>query len=377
MANEQADPPDNFQFVANEYSTSSNWVLLAPYGDWPNALGMQRFHRTDAESIVHEFGSFANSVTRMIGLPFYVGHPDHPLFSDRHRDTKAYGRIKALEAREEGLFGNVEWNKYGKELIEAKCYHGHSVNWKMKPQGNVFRPVSLKSVGFTNEPNLPVPPVLAANQKIENMKKIAVQLGLPETATEEQISQKLLDMANEAKAAQTTITTLKAVETEYAGKKSEFANEVSTLKGQVSTLNQQVTNLTNERDAAKTNFANERKERSKILLDAAVKEGRITAAERAEYETNFANEGTFETKMTKLGSAKSGSGIPINKSKVDGDRRRVNDPSINESHARAAKVREFVNAKMKAGLSYNDAFSAVQTEHADLFANMVQPGQEE
>ena len=189
---------------ANQYSAASkdNWVLLSPYGVFPNAVGDQHFTKDDAENICNEFDSAPNTGVRTLGLPWYVGHPDHPAFKSQHTDTSAKGRIKELEAREDGLWANVKWNDEGKALIANQSYHGHSTNWRMRKnaQGQ-FHPFSLKSVGFTNEPGIPVPAITAANQKKEPVmskeaqaanakgKKltdyIATLLGKPEIAANE------------------------------------------------------------------------------------------------------------------------------------------------------------------------------------------------
>lgn len=157
-------------------SANEAWVLLAPYGKWPNAQGLQTFEQKDAENMVNEFNSLLSTPQRMIGLPWYVGHPDHPAFKDRYTDTAAKGRIKKLEARADGLWANVKWNDDGKKLIEGAAFHGHSVNWRMKNEKGAWRPFSLKSVGFTNEPNIPVPPILAANEAKEGQEEDVVMM---------------------------------------------------------------------------------------------------------------------------------------------------------------------------------------------------------
>ena len=211
-------------YVANEGGFSGDpnkWELLVPYGRHPNAQGMQVFEKADAENIVRDFGHFANIGVKMLGAPFYIGHPDHPAFATRYKDTRAYGRIKALKAGDEGLMANIKWSPEGKRLIESEAFHGHSVNWRMQPSGGVFRPVSLKSVGFTNEPNIAVPPVMA-NEKLQMNKTLALLLGLPDTATEAEIQAKCTTMANELQTAQATIVALNQMKAEYEGKKTAW-----------------------------------------------------------------------------------------------------------------------------------------------------------
>lgn len=179
----QASPTFSNEFKADGDDTL---VQLSPFGRFPNVQGLQVFNAADAKSISGDF--IAN--TRMalgLGLPWYVGHPDHPLHKERYRDGAAYGRIKSLEAkhdpncpacaafanskegtvepcREHGLFAKVKFNEKGKKAIANEEFHGHSVNWRLKKVGNEWHPFSLKSVGFTNEPNIPVPAILSANE---------------------------------------------------------------------------------------------------------------------------------------------------------------------------------------------------------------------
>ena len=100
----------SFGNASQDLHGTNGWVLLAPYGNWPNADGLQKFERSDAEAVVGSFHSLVNTAARFIGLPWYVGHPDHPAFAQRFKDTSAKGRIKQLEVREDGLWANVKWN---------------------------------------------------------------------------------------------------------------------------------------------------------------------------------------------------------------------------------------------------------------------------
>lgn len=157
----------NIFTIANESADKLRWVCIAPYGDWPNPQGLQRVQKDDAVQVVNEFNSILNTPQRILGLPWYIGHPDHPSFKERYKDTKAYGRIKRLEARGDGIYAGVKFGGDGEKLIADEAFDGHSVNWFLKQdQQNkrVWRPFRLKSVGWTNEPNIPVPTLTSANE---------------------------------------------------------------------------------------------------------------------------------------------------------------------------------------------------------------------
>lgn len=139
--------------------------MIAPYGRHQHARGMQVFGKRDAETLVNEFNRPLNVIARKMGLPWYIGHPDHPYFVNRYLDTRAYGRIRKLAAKADGLWGEVFFNKRGRRLVGERAFHGHSPNWAVAKAGGAFRPIALRSVGFTNMPNIPVEPILHANEK--------------------------------------------------------------------------------------------------------------------------------------------------------------------------------------------------------------------
>ena len=179
LANETGSGPKSGSFVPLLSNSApieeldddgAAWVQLAPFGKFKHRSKkygelMQAFDRKDAVNLVNEFGSFKNIVARTLGLPWYEGHPDSPQFSWRDKDTRSKGRIRKMEVRDDGLYGLVKFNKWGRELVNEKTYHGHSPNWfSLKDKFGLYRPVKLKSMGFTNNPNLPVKPVLTANE---------------------------------------------------------------------------------------------------------------------------------------------------------------------------------------------------------------------
>ena len=153
--------------AANATDPTSNWIQISPYGDFPHTGGLQRFTKDDANSIIKDFNGPLSILKKTLGMgiPIYVGHPDHADFKAKYTDTKAYGRVKELQARDDGLWGNVKWSTAGKTMVNEEQFHGHSVNWRVRKdaEGN-WRPFAIKSIGFTNEPNIPVMPITHANE---------------------------------------------------------------------------------------------------------------------------------------------------------------------------------------------------------------------
>lgn len=350
-ANESAPAECDHISAANELKADAdNWVVLAPYGDHDNSVGMQRFRREDADNIVNEFNRLANLPTRLLGLPFYIGHPDHDAFKARYTDTRAYGRIKQLKATDTGLAANIKWSDAGKQLIESEAFHGHSVNWAMRKEGNVWRPFRLKSVGFTNEPNIPVPPVTAANEQPPSDATI-----MNKTEIIAWLKSQGIELAPEA-----TDDQIKAALTEVGNRLTTAAGDATAANAQVTSLTARLTAAEVKAAAAITTAANERKERAKLLLDAATTEGRLPAAERPALEAEFANEATFAAAVTKLAARTK----TLNTQSVAaglGQRNAGTRTNVEE-------IQSAVNERMqKDGCSYQEAFVRLRRDKHPLF----------
>lgn len=369
--------------------SQGDWVQLAPYGDWDNKLGMQRFQREDAEAIVSDFKSIGNVGSKVVGLPWYIGHPDHPAFAQRHTDGKAYGRIKELDARDDGLYARVRWSPAGKELVNEQAFHGHSVNWRLARDGAVWRPRSLKSVGFTNEPNIPVVPVTAANEKdtemLDKMKKL---FGMGNDATEDDVMKKATNMCEDNKKMSANMEAMekekKAAneDKDKAEKEKESANaRVIELEAANKKLSEDVTaaNATQEshkatverleagKKEAEANFANERKARVTGLINTGISDGRITGADKEQWEKEFANDFTGTVEKLAAANAKLPTGSQV-AGRVDPAR------GHQQGENRGAVLLNMVNEHMaKTGQSYDDSFNAVCAANPALVNGMQQP----
>ena len=397
-------------FVANitaHKHGEGGWVLLAPYGKWPNADGLQIFDRASASEIVANYHSTANAIRRTMGIPFYVGHPDHPTFSDRFLDTSAKGRIKELEARDDGLHARVAWNSQGKRIIEEEEFDGHSVNWRMRrdPGGGGWRPFQLKSVGFTNEPNIPVPAIETANTKPNTniMKDWLIKLlGLKAEDTDETVQNaanailadatKYRDIVNATKLESAEarqkfadehkedpiiaqVVKVEAANIELAKKLETFeatvANERKEKTEQAEKLATAEKDLVNSREAAKTSadalvesqkqFANERTAHIATLVEWGFKDSRIPAANKKQWEQDFANDFTGTAK--KLGDTK-----PTLNTRSVVNTREGRSKAILQSHQRAEKIAVMVNQmRVERSMDYDQAFNALRIEHPELW----------
>lgn len=171
-------------------------VQLSPFGEFTLHDGgkmdgtVQHCTRAAFEAMVANW--------RAAGSPEILVDVDHN--SATGRSTEAAAWAKNLRVEDCGLCADFELTPRGRELIGGRQYRFVSPGWTLATDGT---PLALCSVGLTNTPNLPVEPVVNADDagvldpddpKPDNeghptmdIKMIAAALGLPETATEEEI----------------------------------------------------------------------------------------------------------------------------------------------------------------------------------------------
>jgi hypothetical protein len=374
-------------FLPNQLSTAEegkdHWVQLSPFGDFENRAGsarvIQRFRKEDAEQICNDFNGVARRITQPLGMPFYIGHPDHPAFRNQpgHGDTRSYGRGKEMGVRydascadcrafanadggdsapcaEHGLFVRMDWNADGRHLLANQSFHGHSVNWAAIPCGSeggvqVYRPVKVKSAGFTNEPNIPVRPASLANSgDSSDGADSPAQSAVPSKL-------KLLAGFKE----DDEVTMEEVIAALEKARPVETANEAS-----VANLTQQV--------------ANERRARAVNLVDGLLRTGRVLTRERETCIEQLCNAGTeFEQKAAELGNSRVVIKTEARSKGLAGQHAKV----VEGERERTARLQELMDARERnfPNETYEDRFRTVanSNEGAQLFAQMQRSGEAE
>lgn len=165
-----------------------------------------------------------------------AGVPEEGLLTDvehvsvlGERDTRAYGWVRELAAlpTEEGLqlCARIEWTPLGRPLVKDRIYKHFSTVYSVELcadlGGGRLRPLQLVGLALTNQPNNPGQRPITNSQaapindnkkqktNMEELKKIAAKLGLPEDATLDQVLATLdALMAAEQEAAEAEAETL-------------------------------------------------------------------------------------------------------------------------------------------------------------------------
>lgn len=186
------DAPADDIFAVNEaaYGVDDTGVMVVPFGEVPvmvsmNGRKVRGLQRIDAiagnEMAADMTGIMGMLKNAFMGRPIFLGHPYHPdaVEAAKYPDKRARGFIKSVEVANDAIRLMPKYNKLGNEEVTDHQMIFHSPQWRMKPvmaaNGQqevkdgmpVFRPYSLHSGGLTNNPNIPVPPLMGANEEAQ------------------------------------------------------------------------------------------------------------------------------------------------------------------------------------------------------------------
>ena len=297
------------------------------------------------------------------GDPIFIGHPDDPALANQFPDKKAYGWIKELETRADGLYLKPKWGDEGLKLLSNAHFKWFSPRWGCKrlpgiqADGKpVVEPVHFKSLGLTNNPNiqgiLPLSNDATPTQgEPQPMNEALIKLlGLDPAATDEQILAAVTQLQTDQAAACAAVAEQTAA---VANEKTALANEKTA------------------KEAALQSAKTERKARIDLLLSNAIAAGKITAAQRPQWAGDL--EKDLDAKIVELNNSKP---ILSTSSKTqDLGNRNSSAVAGRDAATRRDRVLTLVNERIqKTGQDYESAFANIKKENPALFAEMHTPG---
>ena len=157
------------------------WIQLLPSisGDVETGDARGPYHVTDVNHIIAE--SFADADR----LPIDENH-SIDLAAPKGLPAPARGWITEMQSRENGLWGKVDWNEAGAELVKTRAYRGISPVIVHDKAKNILR---ILRASLINKPNLRG--MIALNQENDDMplqETVAKLLGLAVDANEAAIT---------------------------------------------------------------------------------------------------------------------------------------------------------------------------------------------
>jgi len=160
------------------------WIQLIPAGTFSGRDGRGPYHAGDEKSV----RQIADLTRQYHGTTDIVIDYEHQTRNalENGKPAPAAGWIKSVEARNDGLFGRVEWTAAAATAIRAKEYRYLSPVYFHGKDGKIF---ALQNAALTNAPNLVMSEVSAHSifpqAQEEPMKRLLAALGLAEGASED------------------------------------------------------------------------------------------------------------------------------------------------------------------------------------------------
>ncbi|RWO83942.1 MAG: hypothetical protein EOS18_03610 [Mesorhizobium sp.] len=180
------------------------WLQLTPSGTFSGRNGQGPWvtgDKASMEQIVANTRQYAGSTDLAIDYDHQTVFGAIPGVGGT---AKAAGWVKELQARDDGIWGRVEWTAAAAIAIKRKEYRYLSpVFFHEKTTGRVL---ALRMAGLTNTPNLDLVAVAASalfplnNPTGDSMEKILAALGLAKGTTEDSVVAAINTMQTSSKA---------------------------------------------------------------------------------------------------------------------------------------------------------------------------------
>lgn len=357
------------------------WTRISPFGRFPVTVTVdgrprrvvQIVDREAADRMVTAFNSVSTRLASLFrGAPILEGHSDDPGWLARNPGARkaAVGRIRQLEARDDGLYGLPALNSIGDGLVggDAPAYDGTSPRWNLELIGDratarEARPVEFLSLALTNTPNIP--------ENLHGMNEDGGAAFPTQTTTMNPLVIELLALLGQTIAADAAPDAIDAALKAGIAKAKEgqaaavnAATEKAALETKANAAETKATTAANEATVARTALATERAARSALVVASAIQAGRISEADRARW-VGALNEATdFAAKVGELEAIKP----TINTQSHVGHLGSRREESARQT-AGITAINEAVDAHMKTtGTTDRDrAWHAVKAAKPELF----------
>ncbi|PWE28981.1 hypothetical protein C4N9_09180 [Pararhodobacter marinus] len=165
-----------------------DWVHLLPAGAITTQDGRGPYRVEDAEALI------AASLQSTSKLPIDENHAID-LAAPRGEASPARGWIVGLQARDDGIWGQVEWTDTGKSLLADRAYLALSPAIAHDKSGRVLR---ILRASLVNRPNLRGLTALHQEDPMSLLHRLAALLGLDETTTEDALIERVTSLHQQA-----------------------------------------------------------------------------------------------------------------------------------------------------------------------------------
>ncbi|NBK22894.1 MAG: hypothetical protein EOM68_12795 [Spirochaetia bacterium] len=215
------------------------WCHIAPLGTFEYIVTKGGQPVLDAEgNNVTDVQLIDETAVKNLHASFSAEDPsliDREHWSITTGDSTAMGWLMQVAIHEDGLWGLVRWTDVGAEMVKNRRLRWLSPVWDCDDDK---RPIAIKSIALTNTARFRknLTPVVnkddgatQTHKKEVPMKELAIQLGLAEDATPEQIAAAVKEL-QQFKADAEAAKVAGEAETAYAANKDKICNKADFVK---------------------------------------------------------------------------------------------------------------------------------------------------
>ncbi|MEP4767866.1 MAG: phage protease [Roseibium sp.] len=169
--------------------TNAAWIKLLPAGSFTCRDGRGPFHAGDSAALQ---AILTQTEALLAATEMMVDYDHQSIFGAIEGvggTAKAAGWIKSFEIRDDGIYGQVQWTEAASAAIKAREYRYISPLFAVEK--TTSKVIALRNAALVNMPALDLEAIAArfssSNTQDIPMEKIALALGLAETASEAEI----------------------------------------------------------------------------------------------------------------------------------------------------------------------------------------------
>ena len=332
---------------------SSGKYLIAPFGDHKNGNHIQRIDKTAALNLRNNLNTLWHSVKTRFSNPcpvLYL-HPDEEDLKiiPNTADKTPYGKVISLEVLADGIWANIKWLDGFEELPQRLQF---SPRWNAVSIGDkIASPTRLISLGLTAHPNI-------ATTSFANEADLSKQ-----STKETSMNKEILSLLGFAETDTPTDEAIISKIKEILANQKNLEGEVQKEKERGDTAETALANEQTRYNELETSFKAERQARSELIIANAIRNGKVTEAQRENAVRILANSDDFEAESKKIDDS-----APVIKTepKTDGIEKGEKAKERSQQQARQ-KFTELVAEKTKSGIQYSEAWETVKRENEELY----------
>lgn len=332
---------------------ASGKYLIAPFGDHKHGNFIQRIDRESARTLKQNLNSLWHTVRTKFSNPcpvFYL-HPDEEDLKliPNSADKTPYGKVLSLEILADGIWANIKWLDGFEELPRKLQF---SPRWNaIEIDKNVARPTRLISLGLTSRPNIATTSFANSNEFSEQSTK------------ETSMNKEILSLLGFAETDTPTDEAIIAKIKEILANQKNLEGEVQKEKERGDTAETTLANSQKAFGDLQESFKAERQARSELIIANAIRNGKVTEAQRENAIRILANSDDFEAEAKKIDASES---VIKTEAKTDGIEKIEKQKEFDQQKARQ-QISDLVAEKQKSGVAYQDAWNAVKRENEEIF----------